>query len=265
MCRNQVSLTSTAASLLIHTFSTNLEIQKIRDPRFPSFNVFGLCCILTVSFIIISLDWCLPSLVGYFHKRARKNLIDEEAARKRNGNATQPENSTTEQQAPNPKPLKYAEWNATSTLQLQRMAHEAIGSGTWSRTSTEVPVTLPGQRLAMLGFKEPPASHPYLVMPDAGDSADGDEEPKPAEASNTSSVETATAQDSIEAHAEQSSEEQIEIMPLPPADTADAETEAVESYAEQMSDEGQIETMPSPLADTVNAESRGDEGPMARV
>lgn len=104
----------------------------------------------------------------------------------------------------------------------------------WARTFTEIPVTLPNQRLAILGFREPPASHPYLVMPDSGGSGSGDEEPKPAEASNSSSAETATDQGSTEAHAEQtSSEEQIEMMPLPLPDAADAKTEEVDDRDEQ--------------------------------
>lgn len=47
---------------------------------------------------------------------------------------------------------KYAhlEWNALSTLQLQRQAHEALGHGTWSRCAESVPVTERGERLGIL-------------------------------------------------------------------------------------------------------------------
>jgi len=59
-----------------------------------------------------------------------------------------------------------AEWNINSTLQLQRLAHEAIGAGTWGRTFSETPVTLPDQTLGTLSFKKPPMHHPYFINPD---------------------------------------------------------------------------------------------------
>ena len=45
------------------------------------------------------------------------------------------------------------------------MAHEAIGAGTWRRTTSEIPVSLPNQPLGTLDFMNPPRSHPYLVKP----------------------------------------------------------------------------------------------------
>jgi hypothetical protein len=57
----------------------------------------------------------------------------------------------------------YAEWQAGSTLQLQRLAHESLGVGTWSNATGSVPVTAPGDALAVLDTSE--YRHPRLVAP----------------------------------------------------------------------------------------------------
>ena len=41
-----------------------------------------------------------------------------------------------------------------SILQLQRLAHEGIGSGTWSKTTSENPITKKFQRLGMLDIRD---------------------------------------------------------------------------------------------------------------
>jgi hypothetical protein len=64
---------------------------------------------------------------------------------------------------PDIKLLKRGEWNITSTLQLQRLAHEGAGFGTWKRTSDGTPVTLSNETLGVLDFKDPASTHPYIV------------------------------------------------------------------------------------------------------
>lgn len=49
----------------------------------------------------------------------------------------------------------YAEWQAGSTLQLQRLAHESLGVGTWSNTTGTVPVTRGEETLATLDIRDP--------------------------------------------------------------------------------------------------------------
>lgn len=49
----------------------------------------------------------------------------------------------------------FAEWQANSTLQLQRLAHENLGLGTWSKTNESVPVTEPGDVLGVLDISNP--------------------------------------------------------------------------------------------------------------
>lgn len=57
----------------------------------------------------------------------------------------------------------YAEWKTGSTLQLQRLAHEGMGMGSWSKTGTSVPVTEPGDALAVLDVVD--LNHVRLVRP----------------------------------------------------------------------------------------------------
>lgn len=87
-------------------------------------------------------------------------------------------NLTIPPPSPDTKLLKRAEWDLSSTLQLQRLAHEGIGAGTWKRTESETLVTLPNQPLGVLDFEEPPTGHPYLAKPVTG--RDVDVEVKPA-------------------------------------------------------------------------------------
>jgi hypothetical protein len=57
------------------------------------------------------------------------------------------------------------EWRATSIPQLQRLAHAAVGSGTWFNTADETPVTLPYEKLGVLDVRntERPVYRPISV------------------------------------------------------------------------------------------------------
>lgn len=48
----------------------------------------------------------------------------------------------------------YAEWQAGSILQIQRLAHEGLGVGTWSNANGTVPVTKGDEKLAALDVSE---------------------------------------------------------------------------------------------------------------
>jgi hypothetical protein len=47
------------------------------------------------------------------------------------------------------------EWEHNSALQLQRLAHQAVGSGTWTRTAQAIPVTESGDTLGILDISDP--------------------------------------------------------------------------------------------------------------
>ena len=46
------------------------------------------------------------------------------------------------------------EWSMNETLQLQSAMHEELGLGTWTRELGEVPVTKPGERLAIVDGRD---------------------------------------------------------------------------------------------------------------
>lgn len=55
-----------------------------------------------------------------------------------------------------------SEWYTTGTLQLQRLAHEGIGYGTWSGCDGEVPLANSSALLANLDLRDP--THPILEL-----------------------------------------------------------------------------------------------------
>ena len=62
------------------------------------------------------------------------------------------------------------EWKTNTALQLQRLAHEGIGSGTWSQAADMIPVTERGEILGILDISD--RQHPRLISP----SSHGNEE-----------------------------------------------------------------------------------------
>ncbi|KAM7210944.1 hypothetical protein V8F06_013679 [Rhypophila decipiens] len=64
------------------------------------------------------------------------------------------------------------EWSSNETLQLQRLAHEASGTGTWSRGTGSIPVTQPGDLLAVLDISDP--AHPRLRAGEVNGILEGD-------------------------------------------------------------------------------------------
>lgn len=59
-----------------------------------------------------------------------------------------------------------AEWQTNSTLQLQRLAHENLSLGTWSKTDKSIPVTEPGETLGVLDIND--LKHTRIVRPGLG-------------------------------------------------------------------------------------------------
>ncbi|KAH7084584.1 hypothetical protein FB567DRAFT_400442, partial [Paraphoma chrysanthemicola] len=99
--------------------------QKIRSSAHYSFSVLGLSIILAVGGFIVLLATLLDRILAALFRldKLRTSHVWSYA---------------------------YAEWQANSVLQLQRMAHENVGSGTWSRATDAIPVTQPGETLAVL-------------------------------------------------------------------------------------------------------------------
>ncbi|KAK1753688.1 hypothetical protein QBC47DRAFT_430588 [Echria macrotheca] len=106
--------------------------QKVLMSDYVSFSIFGLSAILTVGCLVIVLSWILEPLTGWIRRRKGP-------------------------------PYALLEWTTNGTFQLQRLAFEANGLGTWSRAIDSVPVTRPGEDLGVLDISDP--KHPKLRGP----------------------------------------------------------------------------------------------------
>lgn len=109
------------------------KTKKIRSTAYASFSLFWLYFIPATGSVIIVLSYAIEPLISCILKRRR---LDK---------------------------YSYKEWCTNETLQLQRLAHEELGVGTWIDTGERVPVTKPGERLATLDLTDP--SHPRLKAP----------------------------------------------------------------------------------------------------
>ncbi|KAI3331612.1 hypothetical protein HD806DRAFT_518599 [Xylariaceae sp. AK1471] len=117
--------------------------QKIRSPQHISFSFFGLAFTFVTGALIIVASFATEPLLGYLYGSR------------------------------NYKPYAYLEWISHSSLQLQRLAHEELGLGTWTRFTEEVPITTDlDNTLASLNITDP--KHPVLKRP--GDTQSSDQE-----------------------------------------------------------------------------------------
>lgn len=119
----------------------------IKNAAYASFSVFGLSFTTGVGVLIIIISYTTESILGYWHRRRGF------------------------------KSSSYLEWVSNSTMQLQRLAHQAVGAGTWSRATSDVPVTKAGEYLALLDLTDP--EQPLLRCPSNGDMKSTMEEVKP--------------------------------------------------------------------------------------
>lgn len=104
--------------------------QKIRSDSFTSFNVLGLVLIFSIGSFIILLSFFLPTITRHLQRR-RRIFAD-------------------------------LEWISNDTLQLQRLAHEAVGAGNWEGACDDYPWTKKNDRLAVLDVTN--QKHPLLKM-----------------------------------------------------------------------------------------------------
>ncbi|KAK0647284.1 hypothetical protein DIS24_g7886 [Lasiodiplodia hormozganensis] len=113
---------------------TMCHSQKILSTAYISFSLFGLCLILVLGTLIIIASAVLEPVAGYVQKRRGW------------------------------KDYARLEWCTNETLQLQRLAHEELGVGTWSHALDAVPRTAKGEVLAVLDW-EGGREHPRLLDP----------------------------------------------------------------------------------------------------
>ncbi|GAW18725.1 hypothetical protein ANO14919_082060 [Xylariales sp. No.14919] len=119
-------------------FARNLcNNQKIRSTAHASFSVFGLLFTFMIGFLITLTSYILEPVSGLLYRRWGF------------------------------KSYAHLEWASQTTLQLQRLAHEELGSGTWSNGTKEIPTTEVGDLLVSLDISDP--DHPVLRLPHKDD------------------------------------------------------------------------------------------------
>lgn len=122
--------------------------------RYSSFSVLGVGLILAIGSLLILLDLFIECIVDSIQSRRSKTR-------------------------PNPTGT-YArlEWEANTTLQLQRLAHEHIGVGNWRDAGwAQHPVTERGEKLGTVDVRD--ERHTMLIRPGVLEerSEAGDEKP----------------------------------------------------------------------------------------
>ena len=134
LCYSQVFCFGKLTFKMILTLS-----QRVRSSRHYSFNVLWMSVALIIGGIVQLIAFFLDELIALLFKfRGLQNDEDYNYA--------------------------YAEWQAGSILQLQRLAQEGVGAGTWTGATDLVPVTVRGETLAVLDLRK--REHPRLALPE---------------------------------------------------------------------------------------------------
>ncbi|KAI9756864.1 MAG: hypothetical protein M1815_002651 [Lichina confinis] len=118
--------------------------QKVRATDGSiSFSVLGTCIILVLGMAIVLTSLCVDSVVGWIQHRVLRRGVH-----------------------------RRLQWILDETLQLQRLAFEEAGMGTWSGTTASVPVTRAGELLGGFDATIDP-DHPRLSRAMAGGGGNG--------------------------------------------------------------------------------------------
>lgn len=120
-----------------HNEDTN-PMQRARSSKHYSFSVLGVGIILALGgFLMLLAMFIEPIIAGLFKLPWFKHNQRLHYA--------------------------YAEWQVGSTLQIQRLAHESLGAGSWSNAAWGIPVTQREDKLATLNIGDP--DRPRLSRP----------------------------------------------------------------------------------------------------
>ncbi|TRX96980.1 hypothetical protein FHL15_002286 [Xylaria flabelliformis] len=107
--------------------------QKIRSTEYASFSLFGLLFTFLVGILIILASYLLEPISRILYRKWGWNSY------------------------------AHLEWISLTALQLQRLAHEELGVGTWYNGTEEIPTTETGDLLGCLDISNP--DHPILKPP----------------------------------------------------------------------------------------------------
>lgn len=106
--------------------------QKVKSASHTSFSVLGLGITLGFRGLIILLELTAEPILKVVQRRYKTGLYQR------------------------------LEWVTNETLQLQRMAHEGLGAGSWTGGAESVPTTSEEQALATLDISD--QNHPRLIF-----------------------------------------------------------------------------------------------------
>lgn len=105
----------------------------MRTTAYASFSLFGLYFTFITGFLLVLASYLLEPIFTSLHER--KGYKQHE----------------------------HLEWTANSTLQLQRLAHQEVGSGTWSGCTKTVPTTKTHEMLRGLDITD--LENPVIIPP----------------------------------------------------------------------------------------------------
>ncbi|KAI0154689.1 hypothetical protein GGR57DRAFT_512248 [Xylariaceae sp. FL1272] len=129
-------------------FQPICDNQKIQSTAYASLSVLGLAITFAGGFAII--------LTSYVLQPIFKFLFVSIAVLVTYLNVSKTVSTGYE-------PHKHLEWTTNATYQLQRLAHEEIGAGTWCHGTNTFPITKPNELVAALDITN--SRHPTLRQP----------------------------------------------------------------------------------------------------
>ncbi|KAI0531555.1 hypothetical protein GGR58DRAFT_524421 [Xylaria digitata] len=139
-------------------FKTLCNNQKIRSTAYTSFSIFGLLFTFILGLLIALMSYLLETISQILHRKWGFQTF------------------------------AHLEWNTNATLQFQRLAHEQLGFGTWSKGTADIPITEAGNRLGRLDISN--SDHPVLYPP----SKDKDKDQSSYEAPEAVTLVTSTSE-----------------------------------------------------------------------
>ncbi|KAI9683248.1 MAG: hypothetical protein M1822_006113 [Bathelium mastoideum] len=138
------------------------EISALVSTDYTSFSTLGLILTFVIGIIFIVISYFLEQILHWVQRRWRWD--------------------------------NYAltEWSTNETLQLQSLAHEGFGAGTWIRKIGCVPTTVPKELLATLDLSDP--MHPLLKAAPRSweESAEAESEGKKGASSSADEADTSS-------------------------------------------------------------------------
>lgn len=142
--------------------------QKTHAVDYISFNMFGIGTILIIGAVIVLVSFVAQPILASHTSSSYSRRKWIKRLRQQRQQPQQQKQRQQEEESQGPRSCSHTyphyEWVSNETLQLQRLAHDGIGIGTWSGAMETVPRTEPKDELGVLDFSRNPR-HPKLRFP----------------------------------------------------------------------------------------------------